>query len=87
MTIGYSLDSRLRGNDRRGAGMTDGGCKDRGEKRSWGRHTPRPPAGSILHLILKDYTRIVVCSKIHTRHIKKPPESIGGLFSLELSYL
>jgi hypothetical protein len=52
MTIVYSLDSRLRGNDRKGAGMTDGGRKERGEKVKLG-DTPRPPAGSILHLFFK----------------------------------
>jgi hypothetical protein len=59
MTIVFSLDSRLRGNDRwrsgndrKGAGMTDGECKERGEKVKLG-DTPRPPAGSILHLFFK----------------------------------
>jgi hypothetical protein len=36
----------------RGAGMTDGGRKERREKVKLG-DTPRPPAGSILHLFFK----------------------------------
>ena len=49
MTIVYSLDARLRGNDRKIAGIIDGGRKERGEKVKLGGQNPIPPAGSILH--------------------------------------
>jgi hypothetical protein len=62
MTIVYSLDSRLRGNDRGGSGndrkravTTDGGRKERKEKVELG-DTPRPPAESILHLFVRKIT-------------------------------
>jgi len=48
-TIGYSLDSRLRWNDGKGARMTEGEHKQREGLRLG--DTPRPPAGSILHLL------------------------------------
>jgi hypothetical protein len=73
------LDSRLRGNDGRGPGITEGGHKEGGEKVSWGippdphqreipldslYHTATPRDQMVYNSILLVYLYIVVMNPI-----------------------